>query len=100
MEALEVPDLCTVRTPRLDNDILNQLHSEGLIVADVALPNLQADTEISVLVGSDLYWKVATGQIRRLTEELTAVHTLFGWMVQGLATIAQLIAGVTQQPFH
>ncbi|KAG0427907.1 hypothetical protein HPB47_025082 [Ixodes persulcatus] len=64
MEALEVPDLCTVRTPRLDNDILNQLHSEGLIVADVAPPSLQADTEISVLVGSDLYWKVVTGQIR------------------------------------
>ncbi|KAG0433326.1 hypothetical protein HPB47_020023 [Ixodes persulcatus] len=44
---------------------------------------LQADTEVGVLIGSDVYWKVATGHIRRLSEHLTAVHTIFGWMVQG-----------------
>ncbi|KAG0422066.1 hypothetical protein HPB47_002089 [Ixodes persulcatus] len=48
-----------------------------------ALEVLQADTEVGVLIGSDVYWKVATGQIRRLSEHLTAVHTIFGWMVQG-----------------
>ncbi|KAG0413119.1 hypothetical protein HPB47_009728 [Ixodes persulcatus] len=48
-----------------------------------ALEVLQADTEVGVLIGSDVYWKVATGQIRRLSDHLTAVHTIFGWMVQG-----------------
>ncbi|KAG0443974.1 hypothetical protein HPB47_014325 [Ixodes persulcatus] len=44
---------------------------------------LQADTEVGVLIGSDVYWKVATGQIRRLSEHLPAVHTIFRWMAQG-----------------
>ncbi|KAG0419656.1 hypothetical protein HPB47_003959 [Ixodes persulcatus] len=49
----------------------------------VTVEALEADTEVGVLIGSDVYWKAATGQIRHLSEHLTAVHTIFGWMVQG-----------------
>ncbi|KAG0426150.1 hypothetical protein HPB47_026726 [Ixodes persulcatus] len=40
----------------------------------VTVEALEADTEVGVLIGSDVYWNVATGQIRRLSEHLTAVY--------------------------
>ncbi|KAH7969807.1 hypothetical protein HPB52_021965 [Rhipicephalus sanguineus] len=39
--------------------------------------------EVSVLLGYDVYWKVATGKVDHLTSNLTAVETKFGWTVQG-----------------
>ncbi|KAH7973100.1 hypothetical protein HPB52_021597 [Rhipicephalus sanguineus] len=49
--------------------------------------NFHPDTwhpqEVSVLLGSDIYWKVATGKVDHLTSNLTAVETKFGWTVQG-----------------
>ncbi|KAG0422898.1 hypothetical protein HPB47_001310 [Ixodes persulcatus] len=42
------------------------------IYKTVVLGEASADTEVGVLIGSDVYWKVATGQIRRLSEHLTA----------------------------
>ncbi|XP_064464132.1 uncharacterized protein LOC135375332 [Ornithodoros turicata] len=37
---------------------------------------------IWVLIGSDHYWKVVTGSTVRLSKDLVAVETLFGWTVQ------------------
>ncbi|KAH7961374.1 hypothetical protein HPB52_008579 [Rhipicephalus sanguineus] len=52
-----------------------------------AADNFHPDTwhtqEVSVLLGSDVYWKVATGKVDHLTSNLTAVETKFGWTVQG-----------------
>ncbi|KAH7950023.1 hypothetical protein HPB49_018693 [Dermacentor silvarum] len=39
--------------------------------------------EISILIRSDLYWDVVTGQISGLSPQVTAVVTRFGWVVQG-----------------
>ncbi|GBM73328.1 hypothetical protein AVEN_258872-1 [Araneus ventricosus] len=40
------------------------------------------DLKLSVLIGSDYYWKVVTGRIRRrLTSALVACKSIFGWTV-------------------
>ncbi|KAH7935198.1 hypothetical protein HPB52_004786 [Rhipicephalus sanguineus] len=41
------------------------------------------EEEVSVLLGSDVYWKVATGKVDHLTSNLTAMETKFGWTIQG-----------------
>ncbi|XP_037526499.1 uncharacterized protein LOC119403655 [Rhipicephalus sanguineus] len=57
---------------------------QGMFTAD-ALPEATTfrEDEISVLIGSDIYWDVATGQTPRLSPQITAAETLFGWTIQG-----------------
>jgi len=38
---------------------------------------------IDILIGADLYYKFVTGSSIRLTEELMAVETTFGWVLHG-----------------
>ncbi|KAH7984209.1 hypothetical protein HPB52_018115 [Rhipicephalus sanguineus] len=54
--------------------------------ADLFDPETWHPDDISILIGSDACWKVATGSIDRLNEELTAVETSFGWTVQGTSS--------------
>ncbi|XP_064472440.1 uncharacterized protein LOC135386465 [Ornithodoros turicata] len=82
-EALEVPEVCSVTTQPLDILALDKLRDLGLAAADAPLPDSVADAHISVLIGSDIYWTLVSGNIRRLTPGLTAVETRFGWLVQG-----------------
>ncbi|KAL1480155.1 hypothetical protein MTO96_051270 [Rhipicephalus appendiculatus] len=44
---------------------------------------INGNDNIDLLIGSDYYWQVATGRIRRLSNGLTAIETLFGWTLQG-----------------
>ncbi|KAG0411887.1 hypothetical protein HPB47_010977 [Ixodes persulcatus] len=37
---------------------------------------------VGILIGSNFYWQVVTGRIQRMTDYLTAVESIFGWMVQ------------------
>ncbi|KAH7945956.1 hypothetical protein HPB49_017835 [Dermacentor silvarum] len=50
---------------------------------------------ISILIGSDFYWDVVTGQVSRLSPQVTAVETRFGWTVQG--TLHNFSQGSTVQ---
>ncbi|KAH7976289.1 hypothetical protein HPB52_011006 [Rhipicephalus sanguineus] len=54
--------------------------------ADLFDPETWHPDDISILIGSDAYWKFATGSIDRLSEGLTAVETSFGWTVQGTSS--------------
>ncbi|XP_064488372.1 uncharacterized protein LOC135400471 [Ornithodoros turicata] len=83
IEALEVPEVCSVTTQPLDILALDKLRDLGLAAADAPLPDNVADAHISVLIGSNIYWTLVSGNIRRLTPGLTAVETRFGWLVQG-----------------
>ncbi|KAL1469958.1 hypothetical protein MTO96_024723 [Rhipicephalus appendiculatus] len=44
---------------------------------------INGNDNIDLLIGSDYYWQVATGRIRRLSNGLTAIETLLGWTLQG-----------------
>ncbi|KAH7951754.1 hypothetical protein HPB52_012518 [Rhipicephalus sanguineus] len=83
VEALEVPEVCAVTSPPLSTDILQLLCDKNYDAADNFHPYTWNAQEVSVLLGSDVYWKVATGKVNRLTSNLTAVETKFGWTVQG-----------------
>ncbi|KAH6942407.1 hypothetical protein HPB50_004580 [Hyalomma asiaticum] len=60
------------------------MRRRGMLPADECLgaTTFQED-EISVLIGSDIYWDVATGQITRVSPRILAAETLFGWTIQG-----------------
>ena len=46
------------------------------------------DLEVSILIGSDLYWTLVTGRVRRGMNEPTAVETRLGWVVSACAQFA------------
>ncbi|XP_037520499.1 uncharacterized protein LOC119397132 [Rhipicephalus sanguineus] len=83
LEALEVPEVCTVTSPPLNIEVLELLSARRYDAADMFDPETWHPEDVSILSGSDAYWKVATGKIDRLNEQLTAVETSFGWTVQG-----------------
>ncbi|KAH7947343.1 hypothetical protein HPB52_010255 [Rhipicephalus sanguineus] len=86
LEALEVPEVCSATSPPLDTEVLELLCARKHDAADLFDPETWHPDDISILIGSDAYWKVATGSIDRLNEELTAVETSFGWTVPGTSS--------------
>ncbi|KAH7968738.1 hypothetical protein HPB52_010869 [Rhipicephalus sanguineus] len=83
LEALEVPEVCTVTSPPLNIEVLELLSARRYDAADMFGAETWQPEDVSILIGSDAYWKFATGKIDRLNEQLTAVETSFGWTAQG-----------------
>ncbi|XP_037502613.1 uncharacterized protein LOC119377081 [Rhipicephalus sanguineus] len=84
VDALEVPEVCIVRTPAIGQDLLVQLRERNMLVADEQQLGDRPTQTISVIIGSDHYWRIVTGRIERLSSDLCAVETIFGWLVQGI----------------
>ena len=56
-------------------------HLQGLDLADLSTGVDQL--KLDVLLGSDLYWKIATGEVRRGTCGPIAIDTILGWVLSG-----------------
>ncbi|KAL5497136.1 hypothetical protein EMCRGX_G013555 [Ephydatia muelleri] len=56
-------------------------HLFGLNLADDSSASESLD--ISVLIGADHYWKLATGRVRRGKTGPTAIETVLGWVLSG-----------------
>ncbi|KAL1436396.1 hypothetical protein MTO96_049756 [Rhipicephalus appendiculatus] len=84
MDALEVSEVCTVKTPAIEQGLLMQLHERKMLIADEQRIGDRPTQTISVIIGSDNYWRIVTGKIERLSNDLCAVETIFGWLVQGI----------------
>ncbi|KAL1486759.1 hypothetical protein MTO96_046826, partial [Rhipicephalus appendiculatus] len=84
MDALEVPEVCTVMTPAIGQGLLMKLHECKMLIADEQRIGDRPTQTISVIIGSDNYWRIGTGKIERLSNDLCAVETIFGWLVQGI----------------
>ncbi|KAL1467384.1 hypothetical protein MTO96_042227 [Rhipicephalus appendiculatus] len=84
MDALEVPEVCTVKTPAIEQGLLMQFHERKMLIADEQWIGDRPTQTISVIIGSDNYWRIVTGKIERLSNDLCAVETIFGWLVQGI----------------
>ncbi|XP_055922137.1 uncharacterized protein LOC129953211 [Eupeodes corollae] len=84
LELMEVPEICVdvLSTPDENLETLSDLQ-----LADVRLENLHAENGISILIGADNYWVVATGQHKRITPDLTAINTVLGWTLQGRSPV-------------
>lgn len=83
VEALEVPEVCSVVNQPIDSAISDNLRARGLDVADNLPFGACDDIVISVLIGCDVYWSMVSGAIHRFNSHLAAVETCFGWVVQG-----------------
>ncbi|KAH7969955.1 hypothetical protein HPB52_023088 [Rhipicephalus sanguineus] len=64
VEALEVPEVCAVTSPPLSTDILQLLCDKNYDAADNFHPDTWNPQEVSVLLGSDVYWKGTTERER------------------------------------
>ena len=60
-------------------------HLSKLDLVDVS--NGEAQLEIDVLIGSDYYWELTTGKIRRGQSGPVAIHTRLGWVLSGLTAL-------------
>ena len=58
-------------------------HFLGLDKADLVSESDSSKSNIDVLIGSDYYWDVVTGDIEREDSQLVAVSSKFGWLVSG-----------------
>lgn len=56
-------------------------HLASLDLADEAEGN--ANLEVDLLIGSDIYWDLVTGGVSRGTHGPVAIHTKLGWVLSG-----------------
>ena len=58
-------------------------HLLYLHLADCISGNMDSQDNIDVLIGSDYYWDIITGEVARGDDKLVAVSSKFGWLVSG-----------------
>lgn len=68
LEALEIPNICSMSFPPISSELLKKLRIHGLVAADVPPTKANERDEIGVLVGFDNYWKIVSGEIIRVDE--------------------------------
>jgi hypothetical protein len=79
--ALSFSKICAPLSTTLDIDQYPYL--DGLELADDNLLNNSASPEIDILIGSDHYYDIITGEIRRGDDGPCAVNSEFGWLICG-----------------
>ena len=82
--ALAFPTICSPLNVQVEID--HYSHLQGIDLADNFISdnnNLTSDDTIDVLIGSDYYWDVVTGDIIRGNGGPVAIHSRFGWLVSG-----------------
>jgi len=53
-------------------------HLNGIHLTDYSTGTEPA--EVDILIGSDQYWQIVTGEVRRGESGPTALHTRLGWV--------------------
>ena len=56
-------------------------HLNGIHLTDYSTGTEPA--EVDILIGSDQYWQIVTGEVRRGESGPTALHTRLGWVLSG-----------------
>ena len=75
--ALSYPTICSPLPSKVK---VNYPHLEGLALAD-SLDDSCGD--IDILIGSDYYWDLVSGETNRGDSRPTAVSSIFGWLLSG-----------------
>jgi hypothetical protein len=82
---LSVPTICEpLHSISLERCLVRYKHLQGLEYADIS--NVQGVIEPDVLIGSDHYWEIVTGENLRGRDGPTASHTNLGWVFSGPLT--------------
>ena len=82
MSAYSVPLICeplTGQTVTLARKMYK--HLDGTHLADYSTGAEPA--EVDILIGSDQYWQIVTGEVRRGESGPKALHTKLGWVLSG-----------------
>ncbi|KAH7959752.1 hypothetical protein HPB49_013545 [Dermacentor silvarum] len=96
IDALEVPEASEVNSPLVDGAIITMMTNLGFVPADASpVATTFREDEISIMIGSDFYWGVVTGQMFRILPQVTAMEACFGWTFQG--TLLDFSQGSTVQ---
>ena len=97
-----VPHICDpVHTCSIDTSDVAYQHLSGLQLADPGTDG--NDLQIDLLIGSDHYWRVVTGEIVKGESGPTAIKTLFGWVLSGPSDVCQegtTINFISSPPSH
>ncbi|XP_064475506.1 uncharacterized protein LOC135389380 [Ornithodoros turicata] len=78
VEAFEIPEISANLMHDPDSKLIIALHEKGMPVADLVMFDVRSSDNIHILVGSDLYWSIVTGESQRIDDNLFAVNTIFG----------------------
>lgn len=82
MEALVVPFICDPLSHQPTRQAKEKHeHLQGLELADSS--SIHDRLQVDLLIGSDFYWSLVTGTIRRGKSGPTAIHTKVGWVLSG-----------------
>ena len=79
LTALVVPFICNPLTSQPIDHARD--HLQGIDLADSA--NVGDTLEVDMLIGSDFYWSLVTGEVRRGSSGPTAIQTRVGWILSG-----------------
>ncbi|XP_071055173.1 uncharacterized protein [Onthophagus taurus] len=87
INAVEVPEICfdTLNPPTLNEPAIRQFAAKYQL-ADSSEEGQR--NGIVLLIGADYYWKLVTGEVKQLTNGLTAVNSTFGWTIHGPSSVA------------
>lgn len=82
IEVLETPEISEALLAVPGKNIKNYLYRNKLQIADKTYGDSKY-FRLSILIGSDYYWQMVTGKIRRLSSDLVLSETILGWTVNG-----------------
>ena len=99
LTALVVPFICNPLTSQPINHARN--HYDHLLEIDLADSASIGDTlEVDVLIGSDFYWSLVTGRVRRGRSGPMAIHTKVGWILSGPIDRQEVSVNLTLTATH
>lgn len=80
--AYVVPLICEpLQSQAIAQAASSHRHLSGIKLADYSTGD--EDVNVDILVGSDQYWNLVTGEVKRGEEGPTAMHTRLGWVLSG-----------------
>lgn len=60
---------------------MKTLQSQGIWITDTG--NNMDRAEVDIVIGSDYWWQIKTGNEHKITPQLGATETIFGWAISG-----------------
>ena len=77
------PTICnTIKGQNINLAVERTEFVKGLQLTDTG--HYSPESKIDILIGSDCYWKVVTGEVERDScSEMVAINTTFGWCLSG-----------------
>ena len=99
MEALIVPFICDPLSHQPTRRAMEKHeHLHDLELADLC--SIDDRLQIDLLIGSDFYWSMVTGVIRRGRSGPTAIQTKVGWVLSGPTDVREVTTNLTFTSTH